>query len=51
MFEAQTEQPVQVCDGDTNYTHPTASGYATDGSGLFVEITNYTQMVIYGASA
>ena len=46
-FDVQTEEPTGVCSGDNSHTIPNASGYAIDGSGYFVQITNYTQMTIY----
>ncbi len=46
-FNVQTLQPLEVCNGDTSHTVPSAAGYATDGSGYFVKISNYTQMTVY----
>ena len=47
IFNVQTEQPLQVCTGDTSHTVPTGNGYAIDSSGYYVEITNTSQMTVY----
>jgi len=59
-FAAQTQQPQPVgntegtpCQGQPQPTLPdvpTSSGYAIDGSGYSVNVTNYTSATVYDAS-
>lgn len=55
QFPIQTQEPISgFCAGSSvNYNlpnQPTASGYAVDGSGYYMNVTNYTSAVVFDSN-